>query len=65
MSIAIVTADDWVGVYKDGQLVFSGHSVSLREGLRCLGIEHRSWEQEPPEGCDYPQTLAELEADRP
>ena len=38
------TEDDWVGVYKSGDLVFQGHSVSGTQMLEALGIPYRERE---------------------
>ena len=42
MKIAIVVADDWIVLIKDGVEISHGHDIPLREALKSLGIE-----------CDY------------
>lgn len=39
--VVFVTADDWEGLYIDGQLVTEGHEVRRSELLRILGIPHK------------------------
>lgn len=38
--IVLREVDDWVAVYKDGERVYEGHSVTPWMLLEVLGIEH-------------------------
>lgn len=38
--ITIIDIDDWVGVYKDGELRYEGHSISNEELLRIADIDY-------------------------
>lgn len=59
--------DDWIAVYKDGELVEEGHSCDLQRGLRALGIAFDDVDMEAlgidengnmPDGSDaYPVRL--------
>lgn len=39
-NITIAQADDWIGVYINGELQAEGHSISTVELLEVLGVEH-------------------------
>ncbi len=39
--ITIVKADDWIGIYKDDDLLYENHSIDADELLRVLGIEYK------------------------
>lgn len=39
MKVAIVSGDDWMGLYIDGKLVLEGHSLCLGEVLEAVGIK--------------------------
>lgn len=39
--ITIVRADDWVGIYVDGELKTENHSLDEDDLLDVLGIEHK------------------------
>jgi hypothetical protein len=47
MKIEILTADDWVAVYKDGERVWNNHSCPLEAGLEALGIPYTSEDLDP------------------
>ena len=38
--IVLVRGEDWVGLYKEGNLLTENHSLSIDEVLTALGIEH-------------------------
>lgn len=62
MKIDLLTADDWVAVYKDGTKVWENHSCPLAEGLTALGIdfEEREVSSAHPEfytGEEFPDEL--------
>lgn len=40
-NIVIRQVDDWIAVYKDGEMVYQNHSCPLTEGLLALGIEFK------------------------
>lgn len=40
--INLVHIDDWVGVYKGGQLAYEGHSVADDELLRIADVQYES-----------------------
>jgi hypothetical protein len=40
MEIVLVSNDDWIEVYKDGDLVYEGHSISPGTLLDCLDIPY-------------------------
>lgn len=42
--ITIVQADDWMAVYKDGTIVYQGHSISPSYLLFVLGIKYEQIE---------------------
>lgn len=44
MKLNFVTADDWQGLYIDGNLVLEGHSLSIKSILDILNIKHHSVE---------------------
>jgi hypothetical protein len=37
MKLALVTGDDWEGLYVNGQLAVEGHKVSVRDALCAIG----------------------------
>lgn len=42
-----VNADDWCGLYRDGELILGGHSIPTFEWLTLLGVpesDRLSWE---------------------
>lgn len=52
---------DWIGLYKDGLLIASGHSFSPSALLRMVGIRHDMiWDVTTEDGSDFPNTLDEL-----
>ena len=40
MKITIVDGDDWIGIYKDGNLVYEDHSITSCELLKIVDIAH-------------------------
>lgn len=60
----IVNADDWQGLYKDGELVTEGHSVELHELASAADIELEELEADVYfDGYDHsrcPQSLDEI-----
>ena len=52
MKIHLITVDDWVAVYKDGEQVWSNHSCPLAAGLEALGIEFTEDRPDEEEGFD-------------
>jgi hypothetical protein len=67
MNIHIADADDWVGLYVDGKLVFQGHSLSATHLLDILKIpysesEHSAGYTNDIEalGGEFPNTIQEL-----
>lgn len=62
--VTFAHADDWVGMYVNGNLVYSGHSMNPSMVLDQIGIEHRHREYTPEQmedmGLDFPATWEEL-----
>jgi hypothetical protein len=42
--ITFIEADDWVGMYRDGELVTQGHSLDMFWVLRNLDVEFQRFE---------------------
>lgn len=40
LKITIIDIDDWVGVYKDGELKFEGHSIGNQDLLRIADVQY-------------------------
>ena len=64
MKVTVIEVDDWIGLYKDGQLVAEGHRLEPKEVLVALGIDckHKWYEGELDSGT-FPESLSELEID--
>lgn len=44
MKVVIAYADDWSGLYIDGELKLQGHNLDQRELIRALGVECEEFE---------------------
>lgn len=42
MSITIIRSEDydWIGLYKDGKLLYEGHSIQEEDMIGLLGFQH-------------------------
>lgn len=40
--ITIIRGEDWVGLYKDGNLLREDHSLAVSDVLEALGVEHET-----------------------
>ena len=40
--ITLAHADDWVGIYKDGKLIYEDHDIEPERLLKLFGIETKS-----------------------
>jgi len=64
--IDFVYADDWIGMYLDGRLVFERHSMDEEDVLNALGVEyssHRAHDYLSERGC-CPDDLSEVKFDK-
>jgi hypothetical protein len=63
VKINIVDAEDWAGLYIDGNLIYEGHSLSAEDVLHFLQIPYdQRWVDGDLEefGNRLPKTFAEL-----
>lgn len=77
VKLHVITTDDWVGLYIDGDLKYEGHSLShwhlLQEMDRAGLLEGISWSDKSDEsfgeleqfGYRFPQSEKELDDIRP